>query len=267
MQIGISTSFNYKMPLKDNLKAIADTGFSFISIGGNQRHSNYNHADGRKKIRDLVESFGLRIDSVHAPFDPTCDLTQPQEVFAHGAIIEIKRAIEAASELSAPNLVVHLTSFRPTNIPQRIARITKSFKEIVQYAESKKVVIALENLDFDSEVLFKYAMDLVDSPALGFCYDNGHEMLYNDELDLLKRYISRLAVIHLHDNDKQKDLHLIPFEGKLNLPMLASQLNKLTKIPNITLECEINNTAYASGTDFLKSAFENGMKFVKMLKQ
>jgi sugar phosphate isomerase/epimerase len=266
MQIGISTSFNYKIPLKDSLKAISEAGFNFVSIGGNQRHSRYNQPDGRRKIRELVESFGLKIDSIHAPYDPTCDLTQPEEVFYRGAMIEIKRAIDAAAELSAPNLILHLSSFRPSKIPQRIARIKSSFAEIVQYAESKKVVIALENLDYDSEVLFKYAMDLFDSASLRFCYDNGHEMLYNGGLELLKRYSDRLAVIHLHDNDGQKDLHLIPFEGKLNMPSLAGQLNKLAKIPDMTLECEIDNTAYASSADFLRSAFENGMRFIKMLK-
>jgi hypothetical protein len=44
-------------------------------------------------------------------------------------------------------------------------------------------------------------------------------------------------------------------------------LNKLVKIPGMTLECEIDNTAYGSSGDFLKSAFENGMRFINMLKQ
>ena len=113
---------------------------------------------------------------------------------------------------------------------------------------------------------FAAMLDLVDSKCLRFCYDNGHEMLYNGSMDLLKKYSHRLAVIHFHDNDGQKDLHLVPFDGKLDLPAFASQLNKLERIPDITMECEMAYSHFGQTESFLKAAYEAGKRFMGMLK-
>ncbi|NIS15295.1 MAG: sugar phosphate isomerase/epimerase [candidate division Zixibacteria bacterium] len=268
MRIGISTSFNYKLPFPENIRAIADAGFKFISVGGNVRHSHYNTPEGRRaRLLEYSGKFGLEIDSIHAPYDPTCDLTQTQDIFAQNAVIEIKRSITAASELGVKKLIVHLSAFRPRKLSERMARIKLTVPEIVKFAGEKQVQIALENLDSDSEVLFKYAMDLFESENLKFCYDNGHEMLYNESMDLLKKYSGRLAVMHIHDNDGERDLHLIPFEGKLDFPALAGQLNKLERIPDITLECEMENSNYATAEKFLEAAYNKGMQFIEMLKR
>ncbi len=266
MELGISTSFSYSIPIEENLRSIAKAGFDFISIGGNTRHSGYNKPEGRQKIKIAAQNYGLRIDSVHAPFDPTCDLTQPEDILLQGAVIEAGRAIDAAVDLGAKYLILHLNTFRPRNVAERIKRIKLSLPKVVKKAEEKGIIIALENIDADSEVLFKYAMDLVESEYLKMCYDNGHEALYHDRPELLEKYASRLAVIHLHDNDKQKDLHLIPFEGKTDLPGLASQLNKLSSIPNITLECEMVHTVYQEPDGFLNAAYRQGMRFIEMIK-
>jgi len=266
MELGISTSFNYKISLEQNLKAIKKAGFQFASLGGNVSHSRYNKPDGREKISMLLQECGLRLDSIHAPFDPTCDLTQIEDVFAQNAMIEMKRAITAAAELGVPILVVHLSSFRPGRISERLARIKTAMPDLISFAEANNVIVALENLDYDSEILFKFAMDLVDSKYLRFCYDNGHEMLYNPSLDLLKKYSHRLAVIHFHDNDGQKDLHLIPFDGKLAIPSFAGQLNKLEYIPNITMECEMAYSHHEKTENFLNAAFKAGSRFIEMLK-
>jgi sugar phosphate isomerase/epimerase len=266
MELGISTSFNYKIGLDKNLEAIARAGFQYVSLGGNVSHSGYNKPEGRQKIRDSLRKHNLRLDSLHAPFDPTCDLTQIEDVFAQSAMIEMKRAITAAAELETPYLVLHLSSFRPSKISERLTRIKTALPDLIAFAESKNVIVAMENLDYDSEVLFKFGMDLIDSKHLGFCYDNGHEMLYNGSMDLLKKYSHRLAVIHFHDNDGQKDSHLIPFDGKLNLPAFAGQLNKLETIPDITMECEMAYSHFGQTDSFLKAAYEAGKRFLSMLK-
>jgi len=266
MELGISTSFCYDIPIEQNLRSIAKAGFEFVSIGGRIRHSGYNKPDSRHKVKLAAQNYGLRIDSVHAPFDPTCDLTQLEDVLLNGAIIEAKRAIEAAADLGAKYLILHLNSFRPRNVSERLKRIKSSLSAVLKHAEQHNVIIALENIDPDSEVLFKFAMDLFDSKYLQFCYDNGHEALYSDTPALMQKYADRLAVIHLHDNDRKSDLHLIPSEGSINLPALAGQLNKLSKIPDITLECEMENTVYQEPDGFLTAAHRQGMRFIEMVK-
>jgi len=266
MEFAISTSYNYKLNLIDNLRAISEAGFKFISIGGNTAHSGYHKPEGRVKLRKYVQELGLTIDSLHAPFDPSCDLTHLQEIFAKGAVIEIKRVIQAAADLEVPHLIFHLNSFRPSHITERLQVIKRTLPQVIKCAEDYNVIIALENLDSSSQILFNFALDLFDSPNLAVCYDNGHEMLNSDTFEVVQKYGQRIKVIHLHDNDGVSDLHLVPFEGKLNLPILASRLNKLTKIPRLTLECEMPNSSYKSADAFLKASYDSGLRFCEMLK-
>ena len=267
MDFAISTSFNYELRLNDNLKAISAAGFKYVSLGGRTAHSEYHRPQGRTKIKRLTAEYGLTVDSVHAPFGPSCDLTHIQEIFSRGAVIEIKRAILSTAEMGVSNLIVHLSSFRTTHIPERLKVVRKTLPEVVKCAEDNKVIIALENLDSSAMPLFNFALELSDSPNLGVCYDNGHEMLNSDEYETVQKYGNRIKVIHLHDNDGVKDLHQVPFEGKLNLPILASRLNKLAQIPRLTLECEMPNSSYKSADAFLKAAYDSGLRFKEMLKR
>lgn len=48
-------------------------------------------------------------------------------------------------------------------------------------------------------------------------------MHFNDELDFPK-FKDRIFAVHLHDNDKSDDLHLIPFDGTLNWSNVVKNL-------------------------------------------
>lgn len=61
------------------------------------------------------------------------------------------------------------------------------------------------------------------NPAVGFCWDSGHELCYNHGRDMLAQYGDRLLGTRLNDNLGVRDdggqitflddLHLLPFEG------------------------------------------------------
>lgn len=58
-------------------------------------------------------------------------------------------------------------------------------------------------------------LDGIECPALGFCYDSGHDLIWSDTpYEPLSRYGERLFVVRLHDNRGRADDHLAPGEGK-----------------------------------------------------
>ncbi|WFD09572.1 sugar phosphate isomerase/epimerase family protein [Tepidibacter hydrothermalis] len=63
-------------------------------------------------------------------------------------------------------------------------------------------LINLGNVLSDFEYLFKN----VTKYNLGFCYDTGHNLINKDEY--LKRLSDNIRLVHLSDNDGNKDLHL-----------------------------------------------------------
>jgi sugar phosphate isomerase/epimerase len=91
--IGIGTTFDYSIPLEPMFEMIARAGFRATTLGaGNVPHSGYDTEDGRKRIRELTARYGLRVDSVHAPFGAQCDISLPDvEVAGMSLDAEIRR--------------------------------------------------------------------------------------------------------------------------------------------------------------------------------
>ena len=71
-------------------------------------------------------------------------------------------------------------------------------------------------------------------PAVGFCWDTGHELCYNRGRDLMADFGDRLICTHINDNlgisDPSgpttwlDDLHLLPFDGVADWPGIARRL-------------------------------------------
>lgn len=81
-------------------------------------------------------------------------------------------------------------------------------------AERCGVVLALENLRHAAHL--HAALSALTGPFTRFCYDSGHHFGWGKGEPYLERYGSRLAALHLHDNDGTRDQHLLPFDGAVD---------------------------------------------------
>ncbi len=218
-------------------------------------------------LAEAVARAGLKIDSVHAPFDPTADLTQSEAVLRHSALVEMRRCISACKDLGVSTAVVHLNFPRPAGISDRLKRARESVSKVLDLAHANGVRIAAENLpDDNSLIILKYALDMYEDDLFGLCFDSGHASLHPEAFALLDNYRHRLYALHLHDNDGKKDLHQLPFEGTNNLPNLAAQLNKGKVTCPITIESEVAFSSHKTPENFLTHALESGSKFRAMVK-
>ena len=48
--LSISTAFDYSIPIEKQVKLIAESGFNYISLGGNKEHSGFMSVEGRKNL-------------------------------------------------------------------------------------------------------------------------------------------------------------------------------------------------------------------------
>jgi len=267
MELAISTCYDYSLGFEENLEHISRAGFKTVSLGGHLDHSHYHKPEARPGIQALVDRLGLRIDSIHAPFGPTTDLTPAEEVLRHSAIVEMKRAVEACKELDVKILILHLHSYRTDDVSSRMKRARESISELLDVSSKAGVKLAVENLPGDNSlIILKFVLDILDDPMIGLCFDNGHAALSDGAMELLDKYRGRLFALHLHDNDGRQDLHQLPFEGTCDLPNLAAQLNKVESICPITVESEVTHSEYKTPEAFLKRAFETATRFQEMLK-
>lgn len=117
------------------------------------------------------------------------------------------------------------------------------YEKAAEAAELYSVKLALENSVFPEYV--HYLFSNIQSPAVGFCYDSGHENAFTPGENYLDLYSARLIAMHLHDNDGAKDLHSMPLHGTIDWSAKMRQLRRCPYADTmLTLECSlVGNTA------------------------
>ena len=112
-----------------------------------------------------------------------------------------------------------------------------------------------------------YVIDNIKNKNVGICFDSGHyHVHFNDELDFPK-FKDRIFAVHLHDNDKSDDLHLIPFDGTLNWSNVVKNLKECNYSGPITLELCYRYEYLKMGiNEFYKKGYEVGNKLKEMFE-
>ncbi len=188
----------------------------------------WSRTDDKNKDRAFaVRNAGLDIETAHTDFNGInnmwLDNAEGREHFDY-----YMRAVHDAKALGIPVLIIHLSS---GNTPPPINELgLDRFKKIVACAEDNGIILAFENLRI---VAYLDAMlAATSSPSARFCFDIGHENIYNGSRDILEKHGDRLAAFHLHDNHGTSDEHLLPFDGSIDWQTAASRIKPyLDKVP------------------------------------
>ncbi len=133
-----------------------------------------------------------------------------------------------------------LKANREKSAERYLLNAIKSLKEIVEYAESKGIKIALENRFFYHEIPllreFETIFNEIKSKKLGLWYDTGHAEIFirmgfmESHKELLEPYKEKIFGFHLHDVRGLKD-HYAPGEGELDFKQFLPYTNfETTKI-------------------------------------
>jgi sugar phosphate isomerase/epimerase len=62
---------------------------------------------------------------------------------------------------------------------------------------------------------------------LGICMDVGHAHILGDTADAIETASEYLITTHIHDNRRQSDDHLVPFQGSINWDATIMALEKI----------------------------------------
>lgn len=122
-----------------------------------------------------------------------------------------------------------------------LANITKSLKEIVDYAERTGMTVFLENVAVKKSIsgITDYAHVVNGIPGLKVHLDIGHAFVENG-MKGIKDYIfafkDKLEHVHLHDNGEDEDDHLPLGKGKIDFEQVARWLRQVSYDKTITME-------------------------------
>lgn len=209
--------------MKERYKLIKDAGFDGLLMWwsnefGRDKFGKNDYFNSPKLARES----GLFIENIHCPLENQNELWN-NNLAGEKSIETYLKCIDDCVSFEIPTMVIHLPNDKNPITSLDLHRI----KKMTEKAEKYSINIAFENLNNINHLL--YIFDQINSPNIGFCYDSGHHYSYCPDLDLLKKYGSRLMALHLHDNNGTHAQHGLPFDGEINWQRLMKKISKIIK--------------------------------------
>ena len=240
--------------LKQAIKIIKENGFDgydcslFESMKPGKPLALTAALDYAREVRVFADSVGLPCTQTHAPF-PVLKNTLDMD-----AVVETQlRAIEISAILGAEIIVIH-----PASCTDVHGNFEHLYSKLLPKAEELGIKIATENMFFFDaktktaspaacgtvEDFIRY-VDYPKSEHFTACLDIGHAELNNMEgaVKFIKQMgRNRILALHVHDNDKKTDKHVIPFSGVTDWKAVCKALAEIDYSGNFTFEADYTFT-------------------------
>lgn len=275
----MSNAFMYQ-PLEEALKGVRQAGFEAVDLWTNRPHmypGDYDKAE-RLRIRRLCDDIGLEIsvlDCIHVNYS-TVGITPPVGPYSSGELYPdghifafrpngaeplfncldpkmrearmdyMKAVIDMAVDLGV-STVESLTGLTTTHPKKAIELAFEGTKEIVRYAEKKKITVAMESAEeiiIGTPEEIKDMIDKIGSPYLKMTLDIGHlEHERRDIVDVFEKMKDYTVNVHVDDIYQHKYFGLVPGDGDIDW------ISVLTAIKNTGYNKAFSLEVYSQALD------------------
>lgn len=247
---------NENVTVSETIDAIKKAGFKDVFVQWYNKEWEYSQEEQLKYARKQ----GLNIIFAHLGYKNINDLWK--ECDEENKLVEnYKKDIKICKQNNIPMVVMHLTSKKVAPNYNEIG--LERIREIVNYAKELDIKVAFENTKIKGYL--EYVIQNLDNDNVGICYDAGHcHVHFNDEFPY-EMFKNKIFAVHLHDNDKSDDLHLLPFDGTIDWEKVIKKLRDCNYEGPITLEpCYRYDYLNLTLDEFYKKAYELGKKISNM---
>jgi protein FrlC len=235
MRTALSAFIYLNYPLDEAIRRIAAAGYDGVDIWGGRPHAyrrDLAPAD-TARLKSVLAAAGLGVASfIPAQFRyPTC-LCSNNDGIRRDSVDYINDSLETAARLGAPVVSVcpgH-TIFGQT-VADGWQRLADSLAKICDHAQPYGVKIAIEPADrYETDLMATTAdamrlVHQIGAPNLGVVLDTGHAHVAGESFESAMAAMGdRLFHVHIDDNNGQRDQHLIPGDGTVDLPGCIGQL-------------------------------------------
>jgi len=236
-EIGFHTNCRCAGTVKQTLELIKSASFDNVMLSVK--------ADELVEGLELCKNLGLDVPFVHLPYTPP-SCPNINNIWIQGAerdeIIQCMiDQIKICAQYNITIAIVHLTYGR-AEIDGDANMGIEAVQRILKATEHCNVKLAFENLELPKYLDF--ILDNFKDERVGFCYDSGHHYLHAPNVDFIGKYGDRCIAIHLHDNlmdtgdtkNRDRDLHLLPFDGKVDFEKVMLDIAKTSYNGVVLLE-------------------------------
>jgi len=221
----------------------------------NWEHSQIDQVEMCKKL-------GLNIIFAHLGYQNINSIWEEGEI-GDNEVERYKKDIKDCYENGIPMVVMHLTHKKIAPMYGEIG--LNRIRKIVEYAKKLNMKVAFENTKIKGYL--EYVLDNIKDDNVGICFDAGHYHVHFDDEFNFELFKNRIFAVHLHDNDKSDDLHLLPFDGTINWEYVINKLKECNYTGPITMElCYRYDYLNMSLDSFYKKGYEVGKKLQEMFE-
>lgn len=257
MDKGISFYFGFDIEPELRAKMIKDAGFDCVITNADKKFVWQNGTiESQVKIFKKV---GLRLSSLHMSYNAE-DLHYFWENCKKGEKLKknLIKDVKIAKKYGFTCVVVHLFGEYSEIGKQRL-------EEVLVLCEKLNVPLAIENIN--DQKLFLKVFENIKSDMLKFCYDSGHNNVFDRNFNYLENFKDKLITLHLHDNNGNCDEHtLTKYSGSIDWNKIAKSLAKQN---NIKLDYEVfgKNDENVSAEGYLKQTFIQAKNLEKLIEK
>lgn len=226
LKIGITSNAYSKFGL-ERYKRIRADGYEFCDLNLSDTETElYNCTDEQflsilANERALAESSGVTIWQVHGPWRyPPQDETVTNRA---ERLEKMKKCIKATALLGCKYFVIHpiMPFGTAQNIePEKTFQLNvEFFKALMPTAKENGVCICLENMPMkritiSTPTQIAKIINKIDDPNFKMCLDTGHCAVFGiNPGDEVRKFGNLVKVLHIHDNNGERDEHLFPLSG------------------------------------------------------
>lgn len=250
---------NESVNVIDTINSIKNANFKNVFVQWYDKDWEYS----QQEQVNLCKKLGLNIIFAHLGYQ-NINLIWKEGAEGDFLVQRYKNDIKDCYENGISMVVMHLTSKKTA--PMYGTTGLNRIKQITEYAKSLNVKVAFENTKIKGYL--EYVLENIKDENVGICFDAGHyHVHFNDEFNF-ELFKDRIFAVHLHDNDKSDDLHLLPYDGTINWQDVMNKLKENNYKGPITLESVYSNDYYSniSLDEFYKVGYERGMKLAEIIK-
>ncbi|MBQ4116674.1 MAG: sugar phosphate isomerase/epimerase [Clostridia bacterium] len=218
------------------LKHIRDAGFKYAdyNFGPDYRLQNGVYSEDYKgyfeNIIKNTEELGIKLVQAHSPMGkPLVDC---------GVLLkDTLRCVDACGAWGIPNLVVHSGYAPGLSVEETLQKNKEFFMPLLERASKYGVNILVENFNkmhkadtywIDNAPDLLRMVELVNHPLFHAVWDVGHANLQEMPQDEAIRMLGgHIKALHIQDNKGERDEHLVPFLGSLNLDSVMCGLKHI----------------------------------------
>ncbi|MGH9716223.1 MAG: sugar phosphate isomerase/epimerase family protein [Candidatus Acidiferrales bacterium] len=248
------------------LGEIAKAEIPAVEVFCATRHFEYRSAEVVRGLASALSEHGLHLHALHSPTerDSTSgpqsgvqiSISDTERIRRIDSVDEVKRALEVAERIPFRYLIQHMGGGRQSADPRKLDAAFESLENLSIFAKHRGVTIALENKADELSCPASLHQFIQETHLqVKFCFDTGHAHIeggVGPGFDLMRE---RVVTVHVHDNQGEKDEHLLPYEGAIDWEEAFAAFASAPEPPALVMELK-EKAAGTPGLDEIRAAFD-----------